>query len=389
VAEHRPLEVLHVITRLIVGGAQENTLETALLLDPDRFRATILTGPEAGPEGSLIEEGRRRGAEIVVEPALRRALHPGADAVAFLRLARRIRRGAFDVVHTHSSKAGILGRWAARWVGTPLVVHTVHGWSFHAHQPAWQRSLFVALERSAARCADRLVAVSERDVGKGLAAGIGSAAKYTVVRSAIDMDCFRFSAELRSAARSRWRLPEDVPVVGTVTRLSPQKDPLSFVEAAARVARAHPRVHFVVVGDGPLREAAGRRAAALGLGERILWLGLRRDVAKILSGLDLFVLTSLWEGLPRALVQAMATGLPVVASAVDGNAELVEDGVSGRLVPPGRPEEAARAINELLAAPVIRAQMGQAAALRVREEFSHGRMLRALEAVYETASGRA
>jgi glycosyltransferase involved in cell wall biosynthesis len=176
--------------------------------------------------------------------------------------------------------------------------------------------------------------------------------------------------------------------VGTVTRLSPQKDPLGFVETAARIAQRRPDARFAVVGDGPLRPAAEQRATALGLGERIHWLGLRRDVAELLPAFDLFVLTSLWEGLPRALVQAMATALPVVASAVDGSAELVEDGVSGRLVGPARPAEAAGAALELLADPQQCARLGRAAEQRVRREFSRARMIEALEALYAAPPAR-
>jgi glycosyltransferase involved in cell wall biosynthesis len=374
--------VLHVITRLIVGGAQENTLETAAGLDPRGFRSEILCGPESGPEGSLLDEARARGVRVSVEPALLRELHPRADLQAVLRIARFVRRGGFRVLHTHSSKAGILGRFAARLAGVPHVVHTVHGWSFHARQPAALRALYVRLERAAARITDTLVAVSERDVEKGLAAGIGSADRYRVIRSAVEIDRFARPIRSRSEVRGEWGIPEGAPVIGSVTRLVPQKAPLDFVTAAAAIAGARPEARFVLVGDGPERDAVEQRVRALGLGGRVLLLGLRRDVPDLLAAFDAFLLTSLWEGMPRVLVQAVAAGVPVVATAVDGCAELVRDGETGLLVPPGRPEAAARAALRLLGDPDLATRIRRAARPRIEREFGLERMLGALEEVY-------
>jgi glycosyltransferase involved in cell wall biosynthesis len=378
-----PLRVLHVITRMIVGGAQENTLETVCGLDPRRFRTALLCGPESGPEGSLLDEARRRGASVTIEPALRRELRPLLDVRALLRLARVMRRGAFDLVHTHSSKAGVLGRLAARLARVPGVVHTVHGWPFHERQSPARRRLYVALERAAARAADRLVAVSTRDLETGLAAGIGPRARWVVVRSAVDLGGVRAAAGRRAAVRAAWGVPPEAAVVGTVARLAPQKAPLDFVEAAARIARARPEARFVVAGDGPLRAAVEEGVRAAGLAGRLVLLGLRRDVAEVLAGLDVFVTTALWEGLPRALVQAMAAGLPVVATAAGGTPEVVRPEESGLLVPAGRPEATAGAVLRLLADPALARRLGEAGRSAVGAEFDLPTMLARLAALYE------
>jgi glycosyltransferase involved in cell wall biosynthesis len=381
--------VLHVITRLIVGGAQENTVDSASGFDARSIEAEVLCGPETGPEGSILAEARARGVRVTVEPSLRRALRPLADLRALWRTARFVRRGRFDVVHTHSSKAGIVGRWAAWLAGTPRVVHTVHGWSFHERQPAAVRALYLALERASARITERLVCVTARDVQKGLAARIGVPAQYQVIRSAIDVAGFAAPRRSRAEVRSEWGLPAEAAVVGAVTRLSSQKAPLDLVAAAAEVSRVRPDVRFVIVGDGPERAAVERRIRELGLSGATRLLGLRRDVADLLAGLDVFLLTSLWEGLPRALVQAMAAGVPVVATAVDGCTEVVRDCETGLLVPPGRPDEAARAVLRLLDDPELAGRLRRAARASVDKEFDTERMLAQLASLYlERAASR-
>jgi len=377
-----PIRVLHVITRLIVGGAQENTMLTAALLDPARYAVDVISGPQTGSEGSLIEEVRARGVPLTIEPALVREIHPVKDLLALVRLTRFIRRGCYAIVHTHSSKAGILGRWAAWLAGAPIIVHTIHGWGHHDRQHPLVRRSYILLEQVTQRITDRLVVVSPRNIEKGLADGIATPAKYVTVRSGIELDRFRRPARPREAVRAELSIPADAPVVGTVTRLSPQKAPLDFVTAAAQVAARRPDAHFVVVGDGPLRAGVEARIAVLGLASCVHLTGLRRDVPDLLHSFDVFALSSLWEGLPRVLSQAMAAGLAVVATAVDGNAEAVEDGVNGLLAPPGDPQAMAAALLRLLDDPALAAQMGAAGRERA-EEFGARKMVEDIAALYE------
>ena len=376
------IRVLHIITRLIIGGAQENTMLTAALLDPARYTVAVISGPQTGPEGSLIPEVRARGIRLTILPHLVREVHPLKDPAALVALARLIRRGRYDIVHTHSSKAGILGRWAARLAGVPIIVHTVHGWGHHDRQRPLVRRVYILLERIAQRVTDRLIVVSLRNIEKGLADSIAVPEKYVTIRSGIELDRFRLPARPREAVRAGLGIPQGAVVVGTVTRLSPQKAPLDFVAAAAQVAAQWRDVHFVIVGDGPLRAAVEAQLSALGLAGRVRLTGLRRDVPDLLHSFDIFALTSLWEGLPRVLPQAMAAGLPIVATAVDGNAEAVTDGSSGFLTPPGDPSAMAGALVRLLDDPALRREMGQAGQTRV-EEFGAHKMIQDIAALYE------
>lgn len=374
--------VCHVITRMIVGGAQENTMYSCAHVDPDRFASLLVTGPETGPEGSLHEEVKDLGIRTIVLPSLVRAISPGTDAAALAALVRLFRRERPHIVHTHSSKAGILGRLAARIARVPAIVHTVHGWSFHDHMPAWKRAAYIRAERAVSRSTDRLVFVTERDRRKGSDERIGDADRYVTIRSGIDVDAFRLARSERREARRRLSLPDDVPVVGSVTRLSQQKDPRTFVAAAALVANRSPEARFVLVGDGPLRDELRAAAQKAGLGERITFAGLRRDVPHLLPAFDVFVLTSLWEGLPRVIPQAMAAQIPVVAAGVDGVLEAIVDGETGLLYRPGDPAHLADAVLRVLAEPALAERLAASGADRA-EVFSLETMIADLERLYE------
>lgn len=377
------VRVLQVITRLIVGGAQETVMLVADMLDPARFDASVISGPQTGPEGSLIEAVRARGVPLTIEPALVREINPAKDLLAFVRLIRFIRRGRYDIVHTNSSKAGILGRWAARIAGVPIVVHTVHGWAHNDRQHPLVRRFYVFLEQLTQHITDRLIVVSPRNTEKGLADGIATPEKYITIRSGIELNRFRQPVRPREAVRAELGIPPDAAVVGMVTRLSPQKAPLDFVKAVARVTERRPDVHFVVVGDGPLRAEVEAQVAAGGLVDRFHLTGLRCDVPDLLHSFDIFALTSLWEGLPRVLTQAMAAGLAIVATAVDGNAEAVEDGVNGILTPPGEPQALAAALLRLLDDPTLAAEMGAVGRER-SAEFGARKMVDDIAELYET-----
>lgn len=375
------IRVLHPITRMIVGGAQETAMLTAELMDKSRWTVHVICGPQIGPEGSLIEETRQRGVRLDIEPALVREVHPFKDVAALIRLIGHIRRGGYTIVHTNSSKAGILGRWAARLAGVPLILHTVHGWGHHERQRAVVRAFYILLEKMTLPITDRLIAVSPLNVEKGLEAGIGGPADYVVIRSGIELERFGHPQQPPQEIRAALDIPAQATVVGTVTRLSPQKAPLDFVRAVALIGQDRPETRFVIVGDGPLRPQVEALIAELGLADRLILTGLRRDVPELMAAFDIFVLSSLWEGLPRVLPQAMATGLPIVATAIDGNAEAVQDGVNGYLTPPGNPEALAQAIIQLVDDDRLRARMGQAGR-RMAPEFGAQKMVDDIAALY-------
>ena len=377
----QPIRVLHVITRMIVGGAQENTMLSCALIDREGFTSELLSGLETGSEGSLHEECRARGVAVHIEPALVREVRPHLDLVALWRLWRFFRRDRPDIVHTHSSKAGILGRIAARWAGVPHIVHTVHGWGFTPGQPPYVHRLYVELERRCARYCDLLVVVADVDREDGLRLGIGTPAQYRTIRSGIEISAYVDTQVTRTEARSRIGVPADAFVVGCVGRLSPQKAPLDLLAAFARLACIRPGAHLVLVGDGPLRADVVAAVRRENLGDHVHVLGLRRDVPELMSAFDVFALASRWEGLPRVFPQAMAAGLPIVATRVDGAADAIRDGVSGFLVDVGDHAAMADRLAALAADPLRARAMGAAGLERVGE-FSAERMVRQLESVY-------
>jgi glycosyltransferase involved in cell wall biosynthesis len=377
-----PIPVLHPITRLIVGGAQENTLLTASLLDRQRYQVEVVSGPQTGSEGSLVDELRQTGIPLIIEPHLLRQLSPLHDLRALSSLVGLMRRKRYSIVHTHSSKAGILGRLAARLAGVPVIVHTVHGWSFHDYMPALTRWIYIFLERWTARFSDALIVVAEGDIEKGLQAGIGRPEQYRLIRSAIPLDEFDPRRYDRAAVRAELGLPAEALVVGNVGRFSAQKNPLDWVRAAQGIAAACPQAWFLLVGDGPLRPEVTAALQQAGLEQRAVLTGLRRDPARMLAAMDIFMLSSLWEGLPRVIPQAMAMGLPVVANRADGSAEAIQDGITGYLCSPGDTGQMASRAVELAQNPLHRDEMGRQGQLRAAQEFDLRQMIAQIEALY-------
>jgi glycosyltransferase involved in cell wall biosynthesis len=375
------IRVAHVITRLILGGAQETVLLAAALADRSRFDPVVVTGPQTGPEGSLHEELAARGVEVIVVPELVRQVSPWDDLRSVRTLALLFRRLQVDVVHTNSSKAGVVGRLAARRAQVPRVLHTVHGWPFHDHQHPAAAAMWRALERRTAPLAYRLVVVAESDRVKGLAAGVGRPEQYVTVRSGLELSLYRADSATRVEVRSELGLPDDGLVLGAVNRLSPQKDPLTLVRGLARVLRERPDTRLLLVGEGPLRAEVEREAATLGVAQQVVMTGLRRDVPRLLAAMDVFVSASRWEGLPRTVLQAMATGLPVLATTADGVVDVVQDGQTGLLVPSGDAAALGRAAVRLADDPGLRDALADRARLRV-PEFDAGRMVRELERLY-------
>jgi glycosyltransferase involved in cell wall biosynthesis len=382
------LRVIHIITKLELGGAQENTLYTLRHLDPRRFSGMLITHPE----GILAEEARRAGTyRTVFIPSLLREVRPLSDLQALAALFRLLRRemkdGAGDsdrgvIVHTHSSKAGVLGRLAARLAGIPVIVHSIHGFGFHDYQNRALRRFYITLEKIAARWTTRFIAVSRASIDAGAALGIFPAERATLVRSGIDIDAFSGRGLDRAAKRESLGVAPGRKVVGMVACFKRQKNPVDFIRLAGAVLSETTDVEFVLAGDGELRPQVEEAVRSLGLEGKVRLLGWRRDVAEIIPSLDVLVLTSLWEGLPRVFPQAMAAAVPIVAYRVDGAPEAVTDGVNGFLVDPGDFREASRKVVRLLGDPGLAASLGRAGSLRAAE-FDADRMVREQEALYE------
>lgn len=377
-----PIPVIHLITRLIVGGAQENTLYTAALLDPVRYEVRVISGAQTGREGSLIAEARQNGILVTILPELVRQISPLKDLLALIKLYQQLRREPCQVLHTHSSKAGILGRLAAHLARTPVIIHTVHGWSFHDYMSPWLRQTYILLERWMARYSQALVAVSQKDIDKGLQAGIGRPEQYHLIRSAIPIAQFDASLFDRSKLRQALGIPEQAVVVGFVGRFSPQKNPLDWVRVAKQVSQNKNNVFFLMVGDGPMRTQVEEQLKRAGISDRTVLTGLRRDIPALLTCMDIFVHTSLWEGLPRAILQALCMGLPVLAYAADGVQEIIQNGESGYLFQPGEISEMAEVCVTLMDHPELSKALGQRGRERVIQEFDLKSMIAEISALY-------
>ena len=372
------IKVAHVVTRLDLGGAQQNTLATVRGLDPARFDALLVCG-----EGGFFDAEVRadRGVRAVFLDSLVREVSPLRDLLAALELRRLFLDERPDVVHTHSSKAGILGRLAAALAGVPGVVHTYHGFGFHDRQSAAVKGFYVLLERLCARLTTRLVFVSRANLEYAERHGIGRGADAAVIRSGVRLSEFPAAVDAAKLKASAG-IGVHKPLVVSIGNLKPQKNAADFVAAAAKVAARVPDARFVFLGDGPQRGALEAKAFSLGLDGTLSFLGWRRDGAQWLAAADAFALTSLWEGLPRALVEAMKSGLPAVCYATDGVVDVLRDGENGFLVPPGDADALAERLVRLLTDEPLRRRLGAAAAASIGPEFDVDAMVRAQEDLY-------
>jgi glycosyltransferase involved in cell wall biosynthesis len=335
------IEVAQIVTRCI-AGAGGVALRGAVHLDPARYHVTMLTG-QGGP---LTDAAEQAGMDVVLEPSLVSPISPRDDTRALQRLTHICRERNFDVVHTHSAKAGAVGRVAAHRAGVPAIVHTYHGFPFHEFQGPTRRAAYVAIERRLARITDVVLAVGTGVATEALRRGLARPGTLRTVTPVVEATLVRKDAETRAAARQTLGLRPDAVVVGTVGRVDYQKAPEHLVEAATRMW--HQEVDFVWIGSGPDLHRVEALVRSQGLEHRFHFVGERQDVAALLPALDVFAMASRYEGLPCAVVEAMRCGLPVVATAVNSVPDLVIPGESGLLVTPGRPRDLAVALDRLL-----------------------------------------
>jgi glycosyltransferase involved in cell wall biosynthesis len=378
----QPIPVLHPITRLIVGGAQENTLYSAERLDKKLFQVEVLSGVQTGSEGSLIEEACQKQIPLILLPELRREINPVLDWIALDKIKKLLNERSYVIVHTHSSKAGILGRIAARQANIPIIIHSVHGWSFHPQMDPVRKYIYIFLEKKIARFTDALIFVSQKDLQKGIAYKITTPEKAHLIRSAIPLEEFTPHLYDRDQIRNELNIPKQSVVIGNVGRLSTQKNPLGWIRVAELVSRQSPECFFLMVGDGPLRRQVEMEIKKTGLENKIILTGIRRDIPRMLACMDIFLLTSLWEGLPRAIPQAYAMGIPVISHQIDGITDIVIPGESGFTQPPGEYELLARDCLELLNNPGLRKSLGKTGQQRVKDEFSLDVMISQISDLY-------
>jgi len=386
-------KVIHVITRLDHGGSAQNTLLTCLGHDRARFDPLVIAGHPGrwdaqGGDAATRENQRRlqeRGLPCELLPTLTREVHPIKDLKTIQRLTRIFRRERPVIVHTHTSKAGAVGRIAAQAARVPVVVHTPHGHVFYGHFGRTLSRLFLETERWLARRTTWLIALTEAERDEHLARGVGRADRFAVVPSGIELERFRRMAGVVGHRPDAFDCPPDALVVGSVGWLTPIKGYRYLIEAVARLRPAHPRLHVVLIGTGDLRAPLAALADRLGIRDRVRFLGQRADIPACLAAMDLFVLPSLNEGMGRALVEAMAAGRPVIATRVGGVPAVVEHRRTGLLVPPADAAALAVAIDELARNSGWAKQLAEAGQQSIGARFSAAHMVRGVEAVYEQA----
>lgn len=378
------MRVTHVITRLIVGGAQENTIASVLgLRRKPGVQAELISGPTTGPEGSLESAFAQTPGALTVLPELVRPVHPWKDWRAWRKLTDEFRRRRPEIVHTHSGKAGVLGRLAARRAGVPVVIHTIHGPSFGAWQHGLANFIFNLAERHAARATTHFVVVAERMKEQYLGAGIGRPEDYTKIFSGFDLQPF-LTAKNDPQVRAKLGLaPEDF-VVGKIARLFKLKGHDDLFVIAPELVRRCPRIKFLLVGDGEWRGRFERLARDLALEKHFIFVGLvpPAEVPALVGIMDALVHLSLREGLPRALPQALAAARPVVAYDCDGAGEVCRDGETGFLVPVGDKATLTARLLELAGNRGLRAELGERGRAFVHERFPVQRMVDELHALY-------
>jgi glycosyltransferase involved in cell wall biosynthesis len=366
------MKVCHVITRLIVGGAQENTLATCRGLRQRGHDVDLIIGPQTGPEGSLLPQVG--DLPVTILAALCREPDPVRDVRACVALTRLFRERRYDIVHTHSGKAGILGRLAARLAGVPVTVHTIHGPSFHSYQNPLGNWLFRWAEQVAAEWTTQFVSVADAMTTQYQAAGVTG--RFVTIRSGIDLDAYT-------------SLPVKERVVGMIARLFRLKGHDALFAAVPAIVAAVPAVKFLLVGDGPWREHFEQEVQVRGWADRFTFAGLvpPREVPRFVGQMSVLVHLSLREGLPRAVVQALAAGKPVVAFDVDGAREVCVDGKTGFLVRTGDEAGVAAAVIRLLRDAELAGRMGAQGRALVREQFAEAQMVERIEQLYRQLVG--
>lgn len=388
----RVLKIAHIITRLILGGAQENTLITCRELTARGHDVTLITGPALGPEGELFEQAQRSGYKVIVVDSLRRQINPFHDIPAYNSMKRILRDIAPDIVHTHSAKAGILGRFAAhRLKGTygsphiPAIVHGVHGLSFHKYQSSLLNRMYISIERAAAKKTDFFICVADAMTRQSLDAGIGTQDRYVTAYSAIDEDDFltAIPSDEIAAFRTKYNIPADAVVLVTIARLFHLKGHDFIVDSARRLAPEHANCLWLFVGDGILAGNIRQRIASYGLADRFRFTGLLppSEIPLAIQASDILVHCSLREGLARTLPQAMLCGKPVISFDLDGAPEVV-GASTGRLVAPGDIDGLVAACAELIGDKALRDTLGRQGRELVHEKFSPKAMVDTIEAVY-------
>lgn len=377
-----PIRVCRIIGRLNIGGPALHAILLEQGLRARGYETVLIAGREGPREGNLHDLAAEKGVEPLILPELGREVRPLRDCAALVKLVRLLRRLRPQIVHTHTAKAGALGRIAAKLAGVPIIVHTFHGHVLHGYFSRRTTRFFLSIERCLAAASTKVLTVSEGQRQDLLRLRIGRPETVGVMPLGLELEGFLRSELRRGEIRRRLGVNAGALLVGIVARLAPIKDHTTFLEAAFDLRKSRLDVQFLIVGDGELRSALEQEASSLGLDGCAHFLGWQRELEPIYADLDLAVLSSLNEGTPVSLIEAMAAGLPVVATKVGGIPELVADGKTGLLVPPKDPMAMSRAMETLLGDPERRRQMGRLGREAVYPLYSDAALIDRMHGLY-------
>lgn len=372
-----------------MGGAQENTLITCKLLAQRGHDVTLITGPAIGPEGELFEQASKEQYKIITIEEMIRAINPVKDWIAYRKIRKLLKEIQPDIVHTHSAKAGILGRYAGDKLKKgriPKVVHTIHGLAFHRYQGNWLNRFYIAIEKRAAKRTDFFISVADAMTAQALAAGIGEPEKFVTAYSAVDEDAFLRNIPLQETTdlRVNYGISRDAVVLVTVARLFELKGHDYIIESAKELSKRFDNAVWLFVGDGNLSEFYKKQVTELGLARCIKFTGLLppSKIPLVLQSSDILVHCSLREGLARAIPQGMLCGLPAVAFDLDGTREVVNEN-TGRLIEPQNVEQLINACAELIGNMPLTCRLGDNAKGSVKDKFAPQTMVDKIEEVYK------
>lgn len=377
-----PIKVMRIIARLNVGGPAIHTILLTDRMKREGFATTLVAGVTGPDEGDMLDLAARNGVEPVIMPTLGRELSPANDVRTIFQLYRLMRRERPDVVHTHTAKAGTVGRIAARLARVPVVVHTFHGHVLSGYFSPLKTRFFIQIERLLARATDRILVLGEPQLRDIRGFGIGRAEQFQCVPLGLELREFLDAARLRGQLRRELGIAAETPLVGIVARLVPIKGHGLFLKAAKEVAAVRPDARFLIIGDGELRKHLEGEARSLGIADRVLFTGFRSDLPAIYADLDVVALSSFNEGLPVTIIEALAAGRPVVATDVGAVRDLIVPGETGWLVPAGQHESLARGILRLLEYPEHALRLGEAGRGHVYPRLSIDRLVGDLATLY-------
>jgi glycosyltransferase involved in cell wall biosynthesis len=388
--QSEPIRVMRIISRMNIGGPATHVVLLNAGLDRRGYDCLLVTGSEGANEGSLRDLALSSDLRLAMIPELGREIAPWSDFVTVVKLYRLMRRERPHVVHTHTAKAGFVGRIAARLAGVPVVLHTFHGHVFHGYFSPAKTRLFLLIERLGARLSTRIITISPRLREEIAQFGVTGSERIEVIPLGFELEMFASQPRGAGDFRRSLGLPAAATLVGAVGRLVPIKNIPLLLEAVALARQEDPAIRVVLVGDGALREELEVEAEALGLGQAAIFTGWRHDLASVYADLDAVVISSHNEGTPASLIEAMATGCPVVSTRVGGVPDLIADGETGRLVPPGEREALAAALLELFREQERTARMAELAQRQVLERHQARRLVADVDRLYRqllTAAG--